>query len=143
MPLFKWKAEYSVHQESLDRHHQHLFSVLNTVYENVMSSQDLECVLPKIDQLSACTKAHFTSEEKYLLESGFSGLHEHIEKHREFSNNLEALRARYNKNDLEVAKDLMVVLGEWLLKHVIKEDRKYAEISPAKLNGTSFQAPEL
>ena len=143
MPLFKWKSEYSVHQESLDRHHQHLFSVLNTVYENVMSSQDLECVLPKIDQLATCTKTHFTSEEKYLFENGFSGLHEHIEKHREFSKNLEALRTRYNNNDLEVAQDLMVVLGEWLLKHAIKEDRKYAEISPGKMSETSPQSSEL
>lgn len=129
MPLFKWKAEYSVHQDSLDRHHQHLFTVLNTVYENVMSSSDLEAVLPKIDQLSACTKAHFASEEQYLRDNGFSGLDDHIAKHREFSCNLEALRIRYHDNDLEVARDLMVVLGEWLLKHVIKEDRKYAKLS--------------
>jgi hemerythrin len=134
MPLFKWKSEYSVHQESLDRHHQHLFMVLNTVYEDVMSSRDLNCVLPKIDQLAACTKAHFTSEEKYLQECSFSGLDEHIAKHREFTHNLEMLRARYHNNDLEVAKDLMVVLGEWLLKHVIKEDRKYAGLSSKMTN---------
>ncbi len=126
MPLFSWKPEYSVHEAVLDCHHKHLFSVLNSVYENVMSSPDLDCLLPKIDQLSTYTKAHFVAEEKYMREKGFSGLDDHIEKHREFARTIESLRARYHNNDLEVAKELIVVLGEWLLQHVIKEDGKYA-----------------
>ncbi|HXE95985.1 MAG TPA: hemerythrin family protein [Dongiaceae bacterium] len=129
MSLFSWKPEYSVHDASLDSHHQKLFAILNSVYENVMNSCELDCILPMIDELSAYTKYHFTAEEQYMREKGIPGIDVHMEEHREFTHKIETLRTSYHNNDLEVSRDLIIVLGEWLLKHVIKEDRKYAEIS--------------
>ncbi|MDD2736347.1 MAG: bacteriohemerythrin [Desulfuromonadaceae bacterium] len=128
MSLFVWKPEYSVHVADLDSDHQKLFSILNSVYENVMSSREVDCVLPKIDQLSTYTNYHFSKEELYMREKGYSGIEDHIAKHREFTRSIEALRNGYHNNDLEVSKELIIVLGEWLLRHVLKEDRKYAEL---------------
>lgn len=129
MSLFTWKPEYSVKDAVLDEHHQKLFSVINSVYENVMNSQKVDCVLPKIDQLSEYTRYHFAAEEQYMREKGFPEIEDHIAKHREFANTIGTLRASYNNNDLEVSRDLIIVLGEWLLQHVLKEDRKYAALS--------------
>jgi hemerythrin len=128
MSLFSWKPEYSVNDLTLDRHHQQLFTVLNSVYENVMNSPELDCVLPKIDELSDYTKYHFSTEEEYMKEKAVPDIDAHIEKHRQFTNKIDALRARYKNNDLEVARDLIIALGEWLLQHVLKEDRKYLDI---------------
>lgn len=128
MSLFTWKPEYSVHDAELDIHHQKLFAILNSVYENVMNSREVDHIIPKIDELSAYTSYHFSAEEQHMLEAGFPGLDEHIAQHREFTNSIEALRASYHDNDLEVSRDLIVMLGEWLLNHVIKEDRKYSEV---------------
>ncbi len=126
MSLFVWKPEYSVNEATLDSHHQKLFSVLNSVYENVMNSPEVDCVLPKIDALSEITKYHFSAEEQYMREKLYSGLAEHTEKHREFSHTIEALRTSYHDNNLETARNLIIVLGEWLLGHVLKEDLKYS-----------------
>lgn len=133
--LFTWKPEYSVHEPELDRHHQKLFTILNSVYENVMNSTEVDHIIPKIDELSAYTSYHFSAEEQHMLEAGFSGLDEHITKHREFANSIEALRASYHNNDLEVSRDLIIVLGEWLLHHVIKEDRKYSKTTHEATTG--------
>jgi len=127
MSLFAWRPEYTVNVASLDCHHQKLFSILNSVYENVMNSPEIGCVLPRIDELSEYTNYHFSAEEEYLKKQGYSGINEHIAMHREFTHTIESLRSSYNKNDLEVSRDLIIVLGDWLLRHVIKEDRKYAE----------------
>ena len=126
MSLFTWKPEYSVNVASLDSHHQQLFSVLNSVYENVMNSREVECVLPKIDELSSYTRYHFSAEEQYMREKGFPDIDGHIAKHREFTHEIESLRNHCHENDLDVAKELIIVLGEWLLRHVLKEDRKYS-----------------
>lgn len=134
MTLFTWKPEYSVNDAALDEHHQKLFSVINSVYENVMNSREVDCVLPKIDLLSEYTKYHFASEEQYMREKGFPEIEDHLAKHREFAHTIETLRASYHNNDLEVSRDLIIVLGEWLLQHVLKEDRKYASLS-ADVNG--------
>lgn len=126
MSLFVWKPEYSVHDSELDHHHQQLFSVLNSVYENVMNNPELDSILPKINELSEYTKYHFLTEELYMNEKMFPGKEEHIAMHREFSQTIEALRRSYHNNDLEVAKNLIVVLGKWLLQHVLKDDIKYS-----------------
>jgi hemerythrin-like metal-binding protein len=129
MSLFTWKPEYSVNEASLDSHHQQLFTVLNSVYENVMNSRDVECVLPKIDELSSYTRYHLSAEEDYLKEKGFPEIDDHIAMHREFTRTIESLRTRCHENDLDVAKELIILLGEWLLRHVLKEDRKYSELA--------------
>ncbi len=126
MPLFPWKPEYSVQQTELDEHHKNLFAILNSLYENVMNSPEVGSVLPRIDQLSAYTRFHFSAEERYMQELGFPGIMGHIGEHREFTGRIELLRGKQGNNDLEVMGDLIVILGEWLLQHVLKEDRKYA-----------------
>lgn len=126
MSLFIWKPEYSVNDKTLDGHHQQLCNIVNSVYENVMSSQELDSVLTKVDELSEYTNIHFKEEERHMREMNFSGIDDHISKHKEFSHTLTTLQENYHNNDLEVARDLIIVLGNWLLNHVLKEDRKYS-----------------
>lgn len=129
MPLITWKPEYSVNIPALDSHHQKLFHILNTVYENVMTSPELDRILPKVDELLEFTSHHFSTEEQYMREQGFPDIDDHIAKHSAFTHTIDALRTRYNDNDLEVSRDLIILLGDWLLRHVLKEDRKYSEMS--------------
>jgi len=127
MPLLNWRAEYSVNQEVLDSHHKQLFSLLNTVYENVMNSLEVCSVLPLIDELMEYTRSHFTMEEQHMRDNGYQEIDAHISKHREFTHTIEAIKSHYHGNNLEAAQELMVVLGEWLLQHVLKEDMKYSK----------------
>jgi hemerythrin len=131
MPLLCWKPEYSINDALLDKHHQNLFILFNTAYECVMNSAETDCVLPIIDELMDYTRYHFSAEEQYLRERGVPELDDHIAKHRELSDKIETLRTRYHDNNLEVAKELIVVLGDWLLSHVLKDDRQYAGLSTA------------
>jgi hemerythrin len=132
MPLLIWKQGYSVNEAILDSHHQKLFSLLNTAYENVMNSLEVDSVLPIIEELSEYTRYHFAEEEQYLREKGFQEADDHIAQHGEFTRSIESLKAHYHGNNLEAAQELIVILGEWLLRHVIKEDRKYAELSAGR-----------
>lgn len=127
MPLLNWSQGYSVNDALLDRQHEKLFEILNRAYEYVMNSAEVDCVLPMIDELSEYTRYHFTAEEQYMRDKGFIGLAGHIEKHKEFTHTIESLRSRYHDNDLEVARELIIILGEWLLGHVLREDMLYAE----------------
>lgn len=128
MPLMSWLPKYSVNETELDNGHKRLFYILNTAYENVMNSQEVDCVLPVIVELSEYASHHFSEEEQYMRETGFQEIDAHIAEHREFTHKIEALKTHYNGNNLEVTKELIIVLGGWLLHHVIKEDKKYSEI---------------
>jgi hemerythrin len=133
MPLLSWDPGYSVKEELLDNHHQELFDLLNTVYENVMNSLEVECVLPIIDKLSEYTGYHFSAEEQYMREKEFHGIDEHIAKHKEFTQTIETLKSRYHDNNLDVTRELIIVLGEWLLHHVLRDDMMYSAM-PAEIS---------
>jgi hemerythrin-like metal-binding protein len=126
MSLLSWKPEYSVNEAELDKHHIKLFEILNTVYENVMNSTEVDCVLPNLNELSECTTSHFTAEEQHMREKEFHEIDAHITKHREFTHTIETLKTHCNGNNLEVAKELIILLGDWLLSHVLTEDKKYS-----------------
>lgn len=128
MPLFSWKPEYSVQQALLDSQHQQLFSILNSIYENTMNSLEVDSVIPKIDLLSECTKFHFATEEQYMRDKNVSDIDSHIMMHKNFTNRISMLRTHYHDNDLEVTKELIAMLGQWLLGHVLKEDMKTLQI---------------
>jgi len=126
MPLLSWKPGYSVNEVLLDNHHRELFDLLNTVYENVMNSREVDFVLPIIDRLSEYTGYHFSAEEQYMREKGLTGIDDHIAKHREFSRTVDTLKTRCNDNNLDVTRELIIVLGEWLLHHVLRDDMIYS-----------------
>jgi hemerythrin-like metal-binding protein len=127
MPLLSWKVEYSVNDVLLDNHHQKLFDLLNKVYENVMNSLEVDYVLPVIYELEKHTGLHFSTEEHYMREMAFPEIDAHIAKHREFTKTIETMKTHYHGNNLEVAQELIIVLGDWLLHHVLKEDTKYSK----------------
>ena len=128
-PLLNWKPEYSVNEADLDSHHIKLFDILNNVYTNVMTSLEVDCVVQIIDELSQYTTYHFSEEEQHMREKGVSEVDSHIAKHREFTQTIETLKASYHGNNLEVTQELIILLGNWLLGHVLKEDRKYSGLS--------------
>lgn len=127
MPLFVWKNDYSVGVELLDEHHKNLFRIFNSLYENTMHSKEVEHVLPIIDELQEYTEYHFLAEEQYMRELDFRGTDDHILKHRDFVGRIRSLYSQYRSDDLEVTIELIVVLGNWLLHHVLEEDRKYSK----------------
>ncbi|GFE62590.1 hypothetical protein AOG2_31780 [Geobacter sp. AOG2] len=132
MPLLSWRAEYSVNEAELDRHHEEMFNILNSVYDDVMNSPALGFILPNIDKLTTIAECHLSAEEQYLEKMHFPDIADHIAKHREFTQTIERIRSGYNDNDLEASKQLIIVLGEWLIHHVLKEDRKYSHLKGSR-----------
>jgi len=128
MPLLNWRPEYSVNEAELDRHHQEMFHILNSVYDDVMNSRGSGFVLPNIDRLTAIAERHLSVEEQHLRAMRVPDIENHVAKHREFTQTIERIRAGYHDNDLEASRELIIVLGEWLIHHVVKEDRKYTHL---------------
>jgi len=121
--------EYTVNDAVLDYHHQKLFDLLNTVYENVMNSLEVGDALPVIDELLKYTRLHFSAEEQYMRGKTFHDIDAHISKHRGFTHTIEKMKAHYHGNRLEVAQELIIVLCEWLLYHVMNDDMKFTDLS--------------
>ena len=125
MPLLSWKPEYSVDEMELDSDHMKFFEILNTAYENVMSHQEVESATSKIDELLELLRHHISAEEQYLMKNGYHDIVAHIAEHRQFMNNIEQLKTGQFDSNLDATKEMIVVLGNLILHHILTEDKKY------------------
>jgi len=128
MPLRYWKHEYSTDDKELDNSRKKLFYLLNSVYDNVISSWELKATLPLIDQLFANTEVHFSSEEQYMREHGIADIDDQISKHKVFSDTIATLKINYMNNELNVAKLQIIFLIEWFVLHVLKDDGTHSKL---------------
>ena len=126
MPLVTWYKKYSVNNEELDNHHKKLFAILNKMYDSCLPANSAECAASIIEELIEYTDYHFTAEEKYMADKGYKEIDEHRQQHRYFLDKLLGLRNCEHKDDYDYKKEIMVLLGDWLLKHITVEDKKYS-----------------
>lgn len=126
MPLFKWNEDYSVNVAELDQHHKTLIDIVNSIYDNCLQTDAVDCIGPKINELIDYSQYHFRAEESYMRRIEYFEREEHIEQHSMFIFKIRELQQAYDGNEPELTKSLIVFLGKWLLHHVLEEDKKYA-----------------
>ena len=126
MTLFTWYEKYSVNNEELDGHHKILFNILNKLYENCMADANANRLDQLIEELISYSNYHFTAEEQHMRNSGYTGIDRHMIEHRAFTERTLQLKQDVDKDDFEGSKELIVFLGNWLLHHVMEDDRKYS-----------------
>jgi hemerythrin len=126
MELFTWYKKYSVNNEELDDHHKKLFGIMNRLYENCLQANSVHCLEPIIEAMAAYADYHFSAEEKHMRMLGYQDIDKHMAEHRAFTAKALHLKESTDKDDPELTKELIVFLGNWLLHHVMEEDKKYA-----------------
>ena len=126
MELFKWYKTYSVNNEDLDNHHKTLFNILNRLYENCVSRDIPHCLDPIVVELVSYSNYHFTAEELHMRKKGYKDIDKHIVEHRSFTQRALHLQQLVDKNDFELTKELIVFLGNWILHHIMEEDKKFS-----------------
>jgi hemerythrin len=126
MKLFTWYEKYSVNNEELDGHHMVLFNILNKLYENCMANANDNRLDEIIEELVSYSTYHFIAEEQHMKNCGCMDIDKHVLEHRAFTERTLLLKQDLDKDDFEGSKELIVFLGNWLLHHVMEEDRKYS-----------------
>lgn len=123
----EWKDEYTVGEVDLDFHHRQLLEYLNQLmessgYEN-KNSRGVEEIF---DDLVRYTEYHFSAEERYMELYQYPELTDHQKYHEEFTLGLTGLGKELKKDIPEVSRKLTLYLKNWLVRHILTEDKKYA-----------------
>jgi hemerythrin len=126
MPLIQWKENFSVHFEKLDEHHKRFVGIINRLYDSVMTAETLDAVPPIIDELIQYSSYHFSAEEQFMRDTAYQGLDEHMAKHRMYLDKISELQRVKLDDQRELARELIIFLGDWLLHHILDEDKQYA-----------------
>ncbi len=116
-----WRPQLSVGHDELDRQHQRLFELADSLDRDL----DREAVMTLVMALFDHVRLHFCLEEQVMAAAGHPGLAEHRELHSQLRESLGALDpADFDRPDgVEAFRRLVT---EWATDHIATRDREYA-----------------
>lgn len=127
--MYELKEQYLTGMETIDDQHRKIFQLADQVYELLkdenMLYKDGE-LLKIVQELQDYTKYHFSEEEIYMEEIGYSRLDEQKIQHEKFIEELDKLNQAVQqislRNQDQVIFKLLDYLTYWLKVHIEKFD---------------------
>ena len=125
MVSFIWREDLNTGINEIDDEHRHCFDIINRLSAASSSFADRSVLLETFTELTEYLKAHFSTEEKLMMQYYYPKLQHHKELHGEFIQKLIELyqECMYRQTDISIS--LLYSLQEWLIAHIKDEDTKY------------------
>lgn len=131
---FEWSDILSVGYNNIDLHHKKLLYIINDFAALLkLPLEEYKVKVGKtLKNLSAYTIYHFSEEEKIMKKYAYPGFERHAELHALFVNKLNADIIPIASGEPEKGVEFYNFLGEWLVKHIGVEDKKWSEFLHSK-----------
>lgn len=143
---YKWREEYNIGIDSIDKEHQQLFGIINKLFSMEEEGKDIEWACREgIKFFKTHALTHFANEEAYMVSINYEGLAQHRLLHQGFrENTLPALekeleRTNYSQKSLE---HFLGVCAGWLIGHTLTEDIAITGKNNAKRWNNLFSGEE-
>lgn len=128
MPI-QWRKQMSVGNLVLDLDHRYLLSLINLVEYALRHPEESDNLKMALDQLSGYAREHFAREEQLQLRIQYRGYMQHKMAHQALLRRLEDIQSEILSEEnpeklMARREEVAVLLREWLLDHVLREDMK-------------------
>jgi hemerythrin len=126
MSFFPWSDEYSVHLRVIDNDHKDLVNTVNALHEAIAGGSARGEIGRIIGTLAQYVDEHFSREEALMETHDYPDLAGHKRIHRHLTRQVYAIRTIFasKPQQIDPAK-LLRFLRDWLVHHIVEEDRKY------------------
>lgn len=127
MALFEWNDMFSVGVASIDQQHKKLIDYVNQLHDAMMEGKANDEVAPILDGLISYTATHFAHEEMYFDKFGYEETAEHKQLHQDLVAQVMDFKGKFDSGEVTLSSDLMEFLKDWLMNHIMQEDKKYTD----------------
>src|SRR6266508_4307242 len=127
MAIFTWNDSYSVGINGFDDQHNVLVSLINQLYAAMKAGKGSQELAEILNSLASYTQVHFKSEEQALSRFGYPEFPHHLKEHQALIAQVEDFQRKSSQNQIGMSIPVAKFLKEWLSKHILGEDKKYAE----------------
>ncbi|MBF0186324.1 MAG: bacteriohemerythrin [Magnetococcales bacterium] len=124
--LMPWTNQLKLNIKAVDRDHRKLVDLINTLYKAMNAGKGRSALGAILDELINYTAGHFALEEEMFDKYGYPETNEHKELHRKLVAQVTEFQRAFHEEGAALNMDLMNFLKEWLVDHIIGEDKKYA-----------------
>ena len=124
--LFPWNDTYSVKIAIIDIQHKKLIDIINELHQAMATGKGRDQLGTILSGLVSYTQSHFKSEEGILLSHQYPDFANHKPEHERFVQTLLDFQRKFENKELGVTIEVMGFLKDWLAKHIMGVDQKYA-----------------
>jgi hemerythrin len=126
MAFMEWTKDYSVRVAIFDDEHRKLIAIINQLHAAFAAGVDKPALQTISDNLVEYTLMHFRHEEMYFDDWAYPHAAEHIAAHTKLRQQVFEYRKQIMEKESEdLAQEMAQFLRDWLLHHIMVEDRKY------------------
>lgn len=143
MTFFPWSDEYSVHLRVIDNDHKDLVATVNALHDAIREGSAKGEIGHIIGNLAHYVEDHFKREEALMETYDYPGLAEHKRIHRHLTRMVYAIRTVFASKPMEIdPAKLLRFLRDWLVHHIVDEDRKYVPFLRGEDGGRSLSSSD-
>ncbi|AET70337.1 hemerythrin-like metal-binding domain-containing protein [Desulfosporosinus orientis DSM 765] len=125
--MLEWKQEYEIGVELIDKQHQHLLEIGNSIYdllENYLLADKYDKIVEIINELREYTKYHFKTEEGYMLKIKYPKYFDQKNEHDDFIAKIDEINLNdVDENQDKYIRDLLMFVFNWTIEHILKKDK--------------------
>ena len=130
MPRIEWDESFSVHHAEIDEQHKNWIDIYNRLAD-VLDEGDAEAqkriTVETLQAMLDYAKHHFQFEEAYMQAIGYPARGSHTRLHRECDALIYEAYVSIQEGNTVLNRDLLELIKEWLLNHILVEDKKYGQ----------------
>ena len=133
MTFMPWSSALMLGIPKIDEQHRTLVDLINTLHDELSNPIPERTVVAEVlEGLVDYTHNHFIEEEVMFQRYGYPQTTEHTAEHNEFTAKATDWLMRFEAGE-EVDMEAMVFLKNWLLHHILEEDRGYVPFLQASI----------
>ena len=113
---------------TIDVQHKGLFDQMDKILDSVIAGKSRQEIYKLIQFLEDYTASHFKAEEALMKSHEYKDISFHQAQHERFTRELSKYKKQLDTNKPEL-KQISVILSslqEWLVDHVMQEDKGFA-----------------
>lgn len=124
----EWKSEYNIGIDLVDEQHEWLVRLYNNIAKAHAGNHTIEILARYMKSLVHYTQFHFSAEERELEKLKYAELDFHKKQHEQFVRKINEYMHAIGHGKHEVVPTVLDFLRNWLLDHILYEDKKYVEL---------------
>lgn len=130
MSRIEWDESYSVDNAEIDGQHKKWIAIYNNIHDVMTGAVDkslTNITTESLTEMYDYVRTHFKFEEEYMEQLNYPHLVEHRRLHRDFENQIYNYTREMSEGKLILNTSLLKVIKNWLLEHIVNEDKKYSD----------------
>jgi hemerythrin len=132
MSLITWNQSLSVNVKEFDSQHMSLVNMVNKLYDSLEMGKGKDMLGKIINDLINYTTGHFADEEQLMAACAYPERSAHKAEHDNLVNQVLELQKQFMTGQGIIALAVVLILKEWLIRHILGDDKKYGAFFRSK-----------